>query len=590
VTKKDPDARKSIRDLHRERQSGMTRSTPSGFFRLLLILFAAIMLVSCAGQIPPPGGPVDTVPPEIIRTVPDTNAVHVTTNSIELEFSKYVDRRSLEESIFISPYVGELEFDWSGTSVTVSFGQSLHRNKTYVVNVGTDVKDLRAGNRMARGFTLAFATGDSIDHGEISGRVYDDKPEGVMIFAYALDGINADTLNPTRTKPEYIMQTGRRGIYTLSHLSYSTYRVIAVRDQYRDLIYDKQVDQYGVCSEDIVLTAQHPEAGGVNFMLTAEDTTRPFLTAVRALDRRHLILGFSEPIDSLSFARGQFTVSDTLSGTRIPVAVPYLNPGSPSNAGIVTSVAMDSGVTYRLVVRNVADCAGNTIDTLHASGEFVGSNVPDTLKPRLAFSVRDSSRGIPPDVPPRLTFSEPVDTIPIAHAVALTDTGKKRVEAVLQWNSPVELTLVPKAELEFNTWYRIEVVMDSLRDVEGNSYKDSTAVVRFQTLDVRTTGTIEGAVVDARKGVGRIIITAASVGSGEVQRKSITIPGPGPFIFEHLPEGLYTLRAYRDADNSGTYSYGLPFPFRPSERFTVYQDSVKVRARWGVQGVGIQLK
>ena len=568
----------------------MIPSIPSGPIRFLPILFAAIMLVSCAGQIPPPGGPVDVIPPEIIRTLPDTNAVHVTNGSIEMEFSKYVDRRSLEESIFISPYVGELEFDWSGTTVTVRFGQALRRNTTYVVNIGTDVKDLRAGNRMAKGFTLAFATGDSIDWGEISGRVYDDKPEGVMIFAYALAGINPDTLNPSRTKPDYIMQTGRGGIYTLAHLSFNSYRVIAVRDQYRDLVYDKQIDQYGMFSRDVALTAQHPGASDVNFRLSAEDTTRPFLTAVRALDRRHLVVGFSEPMDSLVFNRGLFIVTDTLAGRRVPVAAAYLNPGSPSNAGIVTGAPMDSGVAYRLIVRDVMDRAGNTIDTLHASADFVGSNAPDTLKPHLVFSLRDSTRGVSPDVLPRLIFSEPVDSVPVAHAVSLSDTGKRSVSADLRWISPVELTLAPRTGLQFNSWYRIRVVMDSLRDPEGNSYKDSVAVVHFQTLDVKTTGTIEGAVADAGKGPGNIVITASSVGGAESRQKSVSIPGPGPFTFDQLTEGMYSMMAYRDADSSGTYSYGLPFPFKPSERFAVYQDSVKVRARWGVQGVMILLK
>ncbi len=296
-------------------------------------MLATVAFISCAGQIPPPGGPVDVVPPEIVATVPDTNAIRVASNHVELEFSKYVDRRSVEESIFISPYVGDLEYDWSGTSVKVNFSQPLRKSTTYVVNVGTDVKDLRAGNRMAHGFTLAFSTGDSIDRGEINGRVYDAKPEGVMIFAYALGGIDRDTLNPAHTRPDYIMQTGIGGFYSLSHLAYSKYRILAVRDQYRDLIYDKQTDQYGVTPGDIDLTVQQPVVRGINFMLSEEDTTRPFLTAVRALDHRHLVVGFSEPIDSLSFGRGHFVVLDTASGKGLPIASAYLNPAAPQVPG-----------------------------------------------------------------------------------------------------------------------------------------------------------------------------------------------------------------------------------------------------------------
>lgn len=530
-------------------------------------------------------------PPEIVQTVPDTNAVHVAANEIELEFSKYVDRLTLEKSIFISPYVGELEFDWSGKSVVVRFSQPLRHNTTYVVNIGTDVIDRRSPpNRMAHGFTLAFSTGDSIDRGEISGRVYDDKPEGVMIFAYALGGISPDTLDPSRTRPEYIMQTGKAGLYTLSHLAFNSYRVLAVRDQYGDLIYDKQVDQYGVTTGDVVLTAQSPAVRGINFRLSQEDTTRPFLTAVRAADRRNLVVGFSEPIDSLSFGRGQFTVVDTVSGKRLPISAFYLNPGTTSSAGVVMAAPLDSGASYRMTVRNIADRTGNTIDTLHASEDFTGVGTPDTVKPRLAFPVKDSTRSVAPDLPLRIVFSEPVDTLRLMHAVTLSDTGKRIVDAGLYWQSPVELTLRPRTELKLNAWYRLQVVMDSVRDTEGNSYKDSLLAVRFQTLDLRTTGTIEGSVADTGKGSGPIVVTAVSADATEVRKRSTILPGPGPFLLDRLPEGMYGINVYRDADSSGTYSYGLPYPFKPSERFTLYQDTVKVRARWGVQGVAIQLR
>ena len=65
---------------------------------------------------------------------------------------------------------------------------------------------------------------------------------------------------------------------------------------------------------------------------------------------------------------------------------------------------------------------------------------------------------------------------------------------------------------------------------------------------------------------------------------------PGAFVLDRLVEGKYVLSAFRDADSSGTYTYGLPYPFAPSERFVVYPDTVKVRARWDVEGVAIRFR
>ncbi len=64
----------------------------------------------------------------------------------------------------------------------------------------------------------------------------------------------------------------------------------------------------------------------------------------------------------------------------------------------------------------------------------------------------------------------------------------------------------------------------------------------------------------------------------------------GKFQIPRIGEGSYTLSAFRDDDNNGKYSYGKPFPFQPSELFAFYPDTVKVRARWPVEGIVIRLK
>ncbi len=68
--------------------------------------------------------------------------------------------------------------------------------------------------------------------------------------------------------------------------------------------------------------------------------------------------------------------------------------------------------------------------------------------------------------------------------------------------------------------------------------------MRFQTLDLRTTGTIEGKVTDAVQGVGPVIVTAANPDATHVWKKSMTLPGPGPFMLDRLPEGMYGMSAY----------------------------------------------
>lgn len=560
---------------------------------VLPFLFLLIFLAGCAGQVPPGGGPVDTTPPTVIRTSPDSNAVHVNTRSVELEFSEYVDRRSVEESIFISPYPGEIEFDWGTTDVTINFQQDLRKNTTYVVNVGTDVKDRRAGNKMAAGYTLAFSTGDSIDRGVISGRVFDEKPQGIMMFAYALERYKPDTLNPSKVKPDYIMQTGKDGSFVLSHLAFGPYRIIAVRDEYHNLVYDKQVDQYGVTVGDTSITPDRPTVTNLWFRLSTEDTAKPFLTGIQTLNDHHLRARFSEPVDSISFGHALFEIHDTLKGTSIGIVLADRNSSMPSAVDILTSTALDSAVGYRLTARNIFDRAGNPLDSANASLPFTGTATPDTLLPIPEVEgITDSTRGVPLDRKFVVRFSEPVHHEPLNGMVRLVDTVKTPVDAVTDWLSATDLLLTPTAPLKSKLWYAIRVVLDSVRDYSGNRWKDSVWSVHFQSLDLRTTGTVEGVVADTLQGKqrGPIYVTAHSVDMKPPVAKTLRLGNSGAFVFEQLPEGRYTFSAFRDDDSSGTYSFGKPYPFVPSERFTFSADTIRVRARWGVEGVLLKFR
>jgi hypothetical protein len=282
---------------------------------------------------------------------------------------------------------------------------------------------------------------------------------------------------------------------------------------------------------------------------------------------------------------------DTL--TRVPVGIilQSLDRSDSTAAVVLTASALDSGRMYRVSVANVHDRAGNSIDPAAAQFDFRATGGVDTLKPSLTFvGLRDSIREIPLATVFDLHFSEPVDTLAIVGGLHLLDSLKNAVPVTFRWSTAVDVWVAPQRSLHSNAWYTFRVQMDSLRDYWGNGYRDSVFVLRFQSLDLRTTGTIEGTVMDEQRGehLGDIVLTALRVQTQSSSTASLRLKQPGAFKLEQLPEGYYTLRAYRDRDASGGYSFGRAFPFQPAERFAVYRDTVKVRARWAVEGVVIR--
>ncbi len=552
----------------------------------------------CAHQGVPTGGPVDKTPPQVVHTYPANQTLHYSGNKFAFEFSKYVVRRSVEEGIFCSPNLGELTFDWGSTDVEVKFAGPLKDNTTYIITLGTDVVDTRNHNRMADAFSLAFSTGDHIDSGAVAGQVFGKSAEGIMVFAYELDGRLQDTLSPSRSLPDYLTQTGKDGSFRLRYLKLGHYRLIAVRDVYKNLRYDPQTDEYGVTSSDILLSAERPFVSGLQFRMTSADTSPPFLSGARSLDRNHVLLRFSKSMDSSGIDSHNVSIVDTLNGDGLNVMdfsfVARAGTGEKQQAGDAQLVTADQESTrvYRVTLRNFRDSSGNAMPARLATGVFSGLSAPDTLKPILNFvNISDGKKNVQRDNSIRMTFSEAVRRQAFEGGFAVNDSSGKRVPGELLWGKSTAVTFAPLSRLLFGMPYTIKVVLDSLVGFVGNGYKDSMRVMKFQVIEESQLGSMKGSVADDSTITGgKIIVTATAISSRDIRPQCRTLEKPGPFSFDEVPEGQYVLSAIIDVDSNGVYSYGKPFPFQPAERFTQYNDTLKVRARWPLEGIIIRFK
>ena len=562
-------------------------------FRLFILYFLSVVFVAiafrCAGQFAPVGGPPDTTPPTIIESYPTPKTIGFNDHVIRLAFSEYMDKQSVNESVFLSPDLGELEFDWSGTDLDIKFSDSLRDSTTYVLTVGSDAKDLRAGNKMTESFSLAFSTGDHIDSGAIAGRIFDEKPQGVMLFAYLLDNRKGDTLNPVRCKPDYLTQTGKDGGFYLPYLRLGRYRLVAIRDEYKNLLYDPQTDQFGVPQNEYTITVTKNVIKDASIRMTTEDTAAPFLSSIRSIDQRHALLRFSETIDTVTLKVENIFIADTLTSVQLSVIDVSPSDSSSADALLLTS-EQDSTKIYRISVVGVRDLKGNAMLRSSVKIDFEGSNQSDTMKPKITFlNISGEGSDMFPDDSIKMGFSEWIVRSKFEHGFSLKDSSKSAVKGELLWENSTHVTFVPQLPFKYKMQYTITIPLDSVIDIAGNRYHDSSKVVKFQIIDQDKLGYITGSVVDEQQTNGKIFLSLAPAGNNNRSQKRI-LATPGKFSFENLQEGRYLLSAFVDADSNATYSYGTLAPFQPSERFVFHADTLKVRARWTVEGVTIHLK
>jgi hypothetical protein len=560
-------------------------------YRYASLLFLGLLGLACAGQIAPSGGPPDTTPPEIVATVPAPGTLGFQGSELRLAFSEYVDRRSLEESVFLSPPVGRLEFDWSGTEVAIRFRDTLRPRTTYILTVGTDVRDVREkGNRMSASFALPFSTGDHIDSASIAGRVFDASPGGIMIFAYRLSAHRPDTLNPETAGPDFVTQTGKDGTFRMPYLPLDSYRLIAVEDAYKNLRYDRQIDRYGLSTGDVRVTADSFQVSGVQFRMAREDTSAPFLSSVKALDRRHFLVRFSEALDTSGISPAAFAVVDTLSGQALPVVDASFTDTSRLDAQLVTA-PQDSGKAYRVTLSGMRDLAGNSASAASASAVVLGSALEDTTRPLTLFPFpQDTMRNIAQDIILGFSWKEAVRKPSFEGGVRLADSAGSPLRAAVRWDGAMNAVLVPAAPFVQNGLYALRIQVDSVVDMSGNRSRDSVRTFRFRIGDDRQTSSIAGRVVaGGAAGDGRLHLLAENIAGGG-QRYEAVLDSAGPFLFPKVEEGRYAFELYRDADANNAYSFGKPFPYLPAEAFAVHPDTVKVRARWPVEGIVVRMR
>ncbi|MEK7727574.1 MAG: Ig-like domain-containing protein [candidate division KSB1 bacterium] len=550
----------------------------------ILFPFFLLFIWQCARQASPPGGPEDKTPPRILAVSPKPDSTRVGRDTrLLFTFSEKIDRKSFADALFISPSPNlshpeeeEFRFKWRGREVEVSFPDSLRPQRTYVVTLGTDVRDLR-NNRLAGAFTFAFATGDSLDRGEITGRVFASKPSGILIMAYILE--NAREPNPEQEVADYFTQIGETGEFKLAALAPGKYRVFALGDRDGDRLYLRGVETLGVPTHDIVLSNSVSVATQpLSFRLTLEDTLRPTLAAVTVLARNQLEWRFDEavaPRDSL-WPKHLHVRSESGDTLRFVLAAQH-----PLNRLLVQTIIapLQSG-KYFASVDSLFDEAGNGLDSLGVVNEFIGVAQPDTIRPRLIkTSIADSARNVARETPLDLFFSEMMRSDTAQAGLLVRDTSQAEIAGALQWLNPFQLRFKPAQKWKSRAQYTAVIQAEKFYDWNGNALFDTTGQITFWTVNADTFASISGKIAHTDSSAASEVFLSALQTGGKIEYRTQTEQA-GSYLFQEVLPGLYQLNGFRDANNNRRFDFGRALPFLPAEKYWAWPDTIKVRSRW----------
>jgi len=550
----------------------------------ILAVASLIIFARCANQLPPGGGEVDTVPPKIIEVYPENGTVNYHENYSEISFSKYVDKHSVQDAIFISPaLLKPLKYDWSGKTLTVYFNDSLKANTTYTVSIGTDVKDMNNGNKMAESLTFAFSTGNKIDKGKIKGKIYDSSPDGVMIFAYQTNGKEAD---PTKQKPDYVSQAGKNGNYSLLGLRDGDYSVFAIRDKFRDLLYQKNEDGFGVQNRKIELIDKTVEYDNVDFFLTMEDSVAPKISNVIMKDRNHLLIEFSKSVDSTKIFGDNFIFYDSTSNKKIIPKYFFKGEGRSNQFYAAFTDSLEKKEGWVLISKNIPDMKNNL--SSEEKNSFVIKNDRDTLALRII-----KSAGLLPSE--KVDFEEPVLMLNFNDAVELStikerltilDAKGKKIPLEVERADDASFLIRLSEKLKQSTDYTLKLDLKNYSDLSGNKI-DSVFQNKFSTSNELDFSGVSGTVAVNDTTQTLVVIESAEAVKRTYKQK---IDSKKNFDFKKVIPGKYLAWSFKDKNKNGKYDFGTIFPLKLSEEFKFYPDTLNLRARWPVGGVNIDFQ
>lgn len=230
------------------------------FTYISYLLFVALLMgiiIGCARQASPEGGPYDMIPPKLVRSVPVNEATNITSKKIKLRFNENVKVEKQNEKLFFSPpqQTPPRILQGTGKTITVIYEDDLKPHTTYTINFTDAIVDLNENNPL-EGFVFAFSTGSSIDTMQIRGKVID--AQSLAPVPNILVGVHPDGSDTLFQKRPFVRvaQTDGEGGFTITHLAPGSYRLFALNDLDHSFSYSQRSEGFGVAEQ--LVTAVSP--------------------------------------------------------------------------------------------------------------------------------------------------------------------------------------------------------------------------------------------------------------------------------------------------------------------------------------------
>lgn len=229
------------------------------FLYLIFLFLLSLSFIDCAKRGRVEGGVRDTIPPVIVRSVPENYTTNFKGNEIRIYFDEYIKMKDLQKQLIISPPLDNqpIIYPFSTSKyVKIVFSDTLKENTTYTINFGNSIVDNNEENPYPF-YKYVFSTGSYIDSLKVSGTISDAllllPDENITVMLYEVDEAYNDSVIYQK-KPLYI-SNNRANVkeFSIENIKAGNYQLIALSDKSNNYLFDPKTDKIAYTKEHITV-------------------------------------------------------------------------------------------------------------------------------------------------------------------------------------------------------------------------------------------------------------------------------------------------------------------------------------------------
>ena len=497
-----------------------------------------MILVQCASEAAPGGGPSDKTPPELLMSSIQSGATLVPADhSVRFVFSENLNTDIAEKSITVFPLSENTSSVLvKGKTITISPLTGWDPAVVYTIILGKNIADYR-GNGLPQSMQFSFTAGENMPQNRLAGKINGLKSGTTAVISISRKSTNPDSI---LLNPEYYSQSGPAGDFVFEHLPMETFYVAAYIDLDKSNNYKENFD--GVCVPAMPYVVP--------------DTTDKQLIFEAVYD--NFLPGRLLQAESLQPTKSKLTFQKEIAtwNKKENYLINSLNPDSIIyNANTCTlyhgEIQQD---TFRVELTSLFD---------HIAVPFADTslNIPLTVWPDSFYHFTTLGNDL---------YISPTPSAAILEGVF--QTSKDTSNLVLHKNIPGFYTLPSGKTAQRGTWLiRIPLESDSTWVMWDSLYS-----VPLELKPEEDYGTVIGKFDGTIPNGLRLQLYNIQ------QYYDIAINGP-KISFDKIRPGSYALSYYIDKNLNGRRDIGRPFPYLGPEILYDLDTGIDVRARWDTE-------